>query len=129
MTNIKELFSESESDSDTESDYGARDKTAIKKFRTFMEEFQNDKGDSTTTIVDRTSGCYGIEPDTEASKKFFKYLNKLDKVPDMMYEKQHPERGLRGLMIDLDMYFKKNTVVVKPKHRKDFCEMVKDLIF
>ena len=101
---MSEPFSESESDYSSDDDYNARDAAAIKKFKTFMQDFKKDTGDSTTTIVDRTSGCYGIEPDTEASKKFFKYLNKLDKVPDMMYEKQHPDRG--GLMIDLDMYFK-----------------------
>ena len=91
-----------------------------------MEGFKNEKADSTTTIVDRTYGCYGIQPDTKESTKFFKFLGKLDKVPDMMYEKQG---DYGGLMIDLDMYFKNNTVVVKPRHRKDFCEMVSKLMF
>ena len=131
MTNSakkEELFSDDDSDEDTEiSNYDERDTATLRKFQTFMKEFQNEKGDSTTTIVDRTSGCYGIQPETKESKKFFKYLKELDKVPDMMYEKQHENRG--GLMIDLDMYFKKNTVVVKPKHRRDFCEMVSKLMF
>ena len=100
MTNSakkEELFSDDDSDEDTEiSNYDERDTATLRKFQTFMKEFQNEKGDSTTTIVDRKSGCYNIQPETKESKKFFKYLKELDKVPDMMYEKQHENRG--GLM-------------------------------
>ena len=131
MTNSakkEELFSDDDSDEDTEiSNYDERDTATLRKFETFLKDFKNEKGDSTTTIVDRKSGCYNIQPETKESKKFFKYLKELDNVPDMMYEKQHENRG--GLTIDLDMYFKKNAVVVKPKHRRDFCEMVSKLMF
>jgi len=121
------LFSDSDSDVDMDLDYDSRDTAILSKFREFLDKFKNEKGDSTTTIVDRFYGCFGLQPNTKESKKFFEYLHKLDKAPDMMYEKQSENRG--GLMIDLDMYFKKSTVVIKPKHRKDFCEMVSTLMF
>jgi P4 family phage/plasmid primase-like protien len=125
------MFSDSESDSNSDNeDYDRRDASNVKKLQDFLSTpgIKNDPGDSTTIIVDRVSnGCYNIDKESKNSKKFFSLLSRLDMEKQIMYEKQSETRG--GLMIDLDMYFKKSAVVITPKHRKAFCKMVADLMF
>jgi hypothetical protein len=127
------MFSESDSDSEGVSDcndYDERDSSIQRRLQELLQtpEISNESGDPTTTIVDRSCGkCYGLEKESKASKKFFNLINKLDSHELIIYEKQDDYRG--GLMLDLDMYFKNSTVVVMPKHRKEFCKMVADLMF
>jgi hypothetical protein len=126
---MDELFSDVESEEEPEFKYDLDRKET--KFKSFLDGDggkRTDKGDSQTTIINRTwKSTHAITENTPESKKFFKLYDNLgDNHKIIIYEKQSDNSGL---MIDLDMYFKKPTVVILPKHRKEFCMMVAKIMF
>ena len=102
------------------------DYSSEKSFYEFLAPLLNRPKDPTTTIIRQNGQCYKLEPNTNERKKFFKFLNELKDDELSIIEKQ-TERS--ALMVDVDMYFKSSQVVIKPKHRKDFVDMISTLMF
>jgi P4 family phage/plasmid primase-like protien len=92
-----------------------------------MRNVEQETKSSLTTIVSRTHNKqWAVYPGSREAKKLFSYIQG-ESEPGIIYEKQSETAG--GLMIDLDMYFKKDKPVIKARHRKELCDMVANLFF